>query len=183
MTEKRLIVERAKKKQWRQFSPSGHLYAVVDSCGQPLVPLRCRQMGPSRAMSLYRSAGENRESARSPTRPGVGDAERYAGVAPYLFSLDEATFDWIASPSFWPRPWGILCYAQANIVTLRAHFRRFLKVRGVDHKVYFLRFYDPRVLPTFLASCNNNELAELFGPVMFYGVANGEDVVVLRRNV
>jgi hypothetical protein len=182
VSELRMTVEHTQKKQWRRLCGSGNLYAIVDSCGQPLAPLKCRELGPARAISLYRSAHEDRrESAGSRKRRGLGDAERYAGVAPYLFQLDEATFDWIASPSFWPTPWGILLYAQTNLTAVRTHLRRFLKVRGVDKRVYFLRFYDPRVLPAFLSSCNDSELAGFFGPVMSFGVASGDGVAVLRR--
>src|SRR5437763_1733607 len=97
-----------------------------------------KQLGAERAISLYRGTAE----------------EKYPAIAPYLVHVDEPTFDWIAA-DLWKSPWGIFVYSQSTIEPLRTHFRRYLTVKGTDQKKYLLRFYDPRVLPQFLKSCND----------------------------
>jgi hypothetical protein len=178
-------------KQWKRLCGSGHLFAIVDACGEKKVPPKCREAGPARAISLYRSTSETNAGSpvssqivdrkgmvrARPVRPGY--AEQYAGIAPYLMQLDEGLFDWIAG-SLWNSPWGIFAYAQTSLPQLRLHFRRYLKVRHPDGKVYFFRFYDPRVLPSFLDSCTQAERVQFFGPVVGYGVKNGTDVSMLR---
>jgi len=47
-------------------------------------------------------------------------------------------------------------------------------------KPLYFRFYDPRVLRTYLPTCNASELAQIFGPVECY-VQEGEDPGVLLR--
>ena len=64
-------------------------------------------------------------------------------------------------PPFRPRfPW----YG-ADLQTLRAHFRKFLRVKDMKGRNLYFRFYDPRVMAAFLPRCLPNELPEFFGPV------------------
>jgi hypothetical protein len=46
-----------------------------------------------------------------------------------------------------------------------------LVVEGIDAKPMYFFFYDPRVLPPFIETCDEEELEELYGPVMAYGVS------------
>jgi len=46
---------------------------------------------------------------------------------------------------------------------MRQHFRRFITVHDESGKPLLFRYYDPRVLRTFLPTCNAKELAEIFG--------------------
>jgi hypothetical protein len=149
--------------QWKNLCASGHLYAVVDACDQPSVARMAAEAGPDRAVSLYRGSAE----------------EQYASIAPYLFHTDEKTFDWIAG-SLWKSPWGILVYCDTQLEALRAHLRRFITVKAPDQKKYLLRFYDPRILPPFLKSCNDAEVRDFFGPVRGFGATQGDAVRLLR---
>lgn len=147
----------------RKLCATGHLYAIVDSCDEPAAAKRFESMDSDRAVSLYRGGAE----------------EQYAHVAPYLVRVDDSCFEWIAG-SVWSSPWGIFSYANAPMQTLRTHFRRFLKVKGTDQKEYLLRFYDPRILPAFLGSCNDPELAQFFGPVQAYAANKDAGVSVFQ---
>ncbi len=129
----------------------GQLYAILDSCDEPRVPEKTRELGTERAVSLYRGSVE----------------QDYANVAPYLVSADEALVQWIEE-NLWNDPWGIFMFAATDLKSLRKHFRRFLTVEDPDGKRLFFRFYDPRVLKVFLQTCDKNERDEFFGPVDCY---------------
>ena len=104
-----------------------------------------------------------------------------AEVAPYLVELhpDEPFTQWLLE-SCWGKHWGIFAASPEGIRTLRQHFRRFTMVRDPDGKFLYFRFYDPRVLRVFLPTCKPPELAEFFGPVLFYA-AEDEDGARLVR--
>ena len=155
----RLETLATEKDAWRREAASGRLYAVIDSCDEPSVPKKVAEVGPERAVSLYRGSAE----------------EQYERIAPYLFKVDDGVFDWIEK-KLWPSPWGIFAAADVSLEEMRTHFRHFLTVKGTDGKKYLFRFYDPRILPGFLQSCNSGELANFFGPVHAYGAKAGEAV-------
>lgn len=98
-----------------------------------------------------------------------------AEAAPYLVGMVPGTefADWVLANG-WGKHWGIFAIAGADLRALRQHFRRFLTVHDESGKPLLFRYYDPRVLRTYLPTCNGGELAELFGPVACY-VAEGED--------
>ena len=137
----------------REAADAGRLYAVLDACDTPSVPETAREVGDARAVSLYRGSAE----------------EMYWAVAPYLFSVDGALLDWIVE-TLWAEPFGIFAVADDDLETLRRHFRRFLMVRSPEGAQWYFRYYDPRVLPTFLESANAEELREVFGPLRAYAV-------------
>lgn len=152
------------KEDWRREASRGRLWAVVDSCDEPSVVKKVAEAGPERAVSLYRGSAE----------------EQYESIAPYLFKVDEPIFDWI-SGELWKSPWGIFAAAESSLEILRTHFRHYLTVKGTAGKKYLFRFYDPRVLPGFLRSCNAEELRDFFGPVRGYGIKKGEEVELIRQ--
>ena len=89
-----------------------------------------------------------------------------AEVAPYLVRLDwpHPFSDWLLDEA-WGKHWGIFVRTNAAFTAIRRHFRRFLRVKKPDGKVYLFRFYDPRVARIFLPTCNREELQFLFGPI------------------
>jgi len=92
-----------------------------------------------------------------------------AECAPYLVQLksDGAFTRWVVTEG-WGNHWGVFVLAMTDINTLRRHFRGFLMVMSPERKRLYFRYYDPRVLRTFLPTCNAAELAMLFGPVNAY---------------
>ena len=148
---------------WLAEEPNS-LFAVLDACDEPRVPDVVCRLGP-RAVCLCRSKAE----------------EEYSQIAPYLARVDEAMLDWIVE-NLWEAPWGIFAVASTDLAGLRTHFRRFLKVEGPDGKELLFRFYDPRVLPTFLPTCTEAEAAEFFGPVGRFCVTGEEgDLLSIER--
>ncbi len=63
---------------------------------------------------------------------------------------------------------GIVLQSNASFGDVRKHLRGFLLVKNEAGKKYRFRFYDPRVLRSFLPNCTNAEVAEFFGPVLRY---------------
>jgi len=109
-----------------------------------------------------------------------------AEVAPYLARLERnAPFtDWVLANG-WEKHWGIFGAAQADMRMLRDHFRAFLMVNHWrDNTVYF-RYYDPRVLKSYLPTCSSEDLAALYGPVLWYLVEESKATgckLMLRGN-
>jgi hypothetical protein len=104
-----------------------------------------------------------------------------AEVAPYLVRLERRSemTSWILEQG-WGKHWGIFAVSQADLRAMRQHFRRFLVVHDYTGKPMCFRFYDPRVLRTYLPTCNGEELAAFFGPVERY-LQEDEDGGVLLR--
>jgi len=97
-------------------------------------------------------------------------------VAPYLLPLDpptDLTRRFLGSD--WGDNWGI-CLASSLAVPeeLVDHFRSFLRVQDPTGNVIKFRFYDPRVLRSYLPTCTPKELRRFFGPVERYVVATEE---------
>lgn len=92
-----------------------------------------------------------------------------AVVAPYLVRLkDGAPFaEWVLAEG-WGRHWGIFMQARSDLTKLRQHFRQFLRVKDPEGNPLYFRFYDPRVLRLYLPTCNEEELAFVFGPLRVY---------------
>jgi len=127
--------------------PGLRLWAVLDACDEPGVPLKLNELGRQRAVSLYRGWAE----------------QDYRSIAPCLFAADSALIDWIFE-NLTGTPWGFLCVAPESlqIEDVRRHFRRFLQLKGPEKNLLF-RFYDPRVLKAFLVSGSSQMVAEFFG--------------------
>ncbi len=102
-----------------------------------------------------------------------------AEAAPYLVALAPGSefSDWVLAG--WGNHWGIFAIAEADLRTLRQHFRRLLTVHDETGKPLLFRYYDPRVLRAYLPTCNAAELAEIFGPVAAYAVeGDGPDTAL-----
>ncbi len=141
----------------RSWCERGRLYAILDACDTPSVLEKVRELGDERAISLYR---------------GTAD-EMYEAIAPYLVAVDPALFDWITE-TLWAEPWGIFVRSPSDLAELRTHFRKFLLVDGPTGEQWYFRYYDPRVLRTYLPTCTPDELAEFYGPVSEFGVVDAE---------
>ena len=143
--------------QLRRFATGGYLYALMDSTDQILVPYQAKQLGPTKAMSLFSGTAK----------------EQYWQVAPYLFHVDPALLDWIIA-KLWKEPWGIFVITKAKFEDLRVHLKKFLLAQLPDGKVWYFRYYDPRILKAYLPVCDLWELQKFFGPVRAFAIAGGE---------
>jgi hypothetical protein len=73
---------------------------------------------------------------------------------------------------------GVLFESSAPFDTLCAHLRSVFVAIDEERQEYFFRFYDPRVLCTFLPTCREDELREFFGPIDRW-IAETEDGTAL----
>jgi hypothetical protein len=87
-------------------------------------------------------------------------------ASPWLVQMDEAD----ALPATWRdqglgQNWGIMCESALPLMDLRRHFRRFLQAKLPDGTIALFRFYDPRVLTTYLQAATPEERAPWFACV------------------
>jgi len=145
---------------------TGELYAVLDACDAPSVPLLCEGLGPERAVSLYR-----------------GEAvEEYADIAPYLVRVDsEELLTWILAFGKQVQGWGILIAAPIPFEALRTHLRRFLRILDPEGEPLYFRFYDPRVLQMFLPTCSGDQIDQFYGRIGAFFVLDGEELNRIRK--
>ena len=135
------------------FSEEGmNVYAVLDGAAIPDLLLSFHQHQPE-YICLYRGQ----------LKP---DMET---VAPYVVHLQRGTAfaNWVLQKG-WGEHWGVFAVAEANLVAMRKHFRKFLTVHNSDGNPLLFRYYDPRVMRVYLPTCNAKELEEFFGPVVAY---------------
>ena len=150
---------RTSKEELAKIAGDGRLFAVLDACDESEVPPKVEEIGRGRAACLYKGELDNDEK----------------GVAPYLVSVDPGLLEWMLA-TFDTRPWGVFVVSASDLRTLRQHLRELLVGEGIDGQPMYFFFYDPRILPTFIDTCDAEELEELYGPVMAYGVSiEGDD--------
>jgi hypothetical protein len=64
----------------------------------------------------------------------------------------------------WGQAWGVLLKID-DPSNLRHHLRKFLKVEDEKGRRLLFRFYDPRVLRSYLPTCTPDEREQFFGPI------------------
>jgi hypothetical protein len=146
------------------FSENALVYAILDGAAIPDLPMRLFEMRPSH-VCLYRGELD----------------DDLAEVAPYLVNLQRGTrfTSWILEEG-WGKHWGIFVHSLHSLTEMRKHFRKFLTVHDENGNPMLFRFYDPRVLPTFLPTCEGEELELFFDKVKsFY--AESDDAAELIR--
>lgn len=106
--------------------------------------------------------------------------DELARVAPYLVEIQpkSAFADWLFQR--WGDQWGIFLATRARLDELYRHFRRFLIVKDPEGRRLYFRYYDPRVLRTYLPTCNAEELSSLFGPVERFIVEDASPAALLQ---
>jgi hypothetical protein len=97
-----------------------------------------------------------------------------AEVAPYLVALDRGSefAEWVMAQG-WGNHWGIFAVSQSDLRALHFHLRTLTMVYSPEGKPMLFRYYDPRVLRTFLPTCVPEQIRQMFGPVARF-VAEGE---------
>jgi hypothetical protein len=130
----------------------GNVYAILDAARDDLIYPKL-QASDMESACLYE--GEQ--------------ARELAEAAPYLVRLqkDEPFIYWLFTNG-WGRSWGIFLVSNEDFEAVLRHFRQFVFVRDEKEKNVYFRFYDPRVLRSFLPVCRLEEAEEFFGPVSFF---------------
>jgi pSer/pThr/pTyr-binding forkhead associated (FHA) protein len=65
----------------------------------------------------------------------------------------------------WGDSWGVYLTSPVPFADIRRQLRRHLLVKLPDGREVYFRYYDPRVIPTYLQTCTPDELASFFGPI------------------
>jgi len=87
-------------------------------------------------------------------------------AAPSLVQLEpDDRFTEFVLRNGWGNSWGIFLHTDTILNHLRRHLRGFLRVRDQFGRKLLFRYYDPRVLRTYLPSCWKEELETVFGPI------------------
>ncbi len=102
-------------------------------------------------------------------------------VAPYLVALppDHAFTAWLLAQGL-GKHWGVFAHTPADMLAMRKHCRTFLKIRDPEGKLVYFRWYDPRVLRTYLPTCNEEEAETVFGPVSHYVIEDAKPDALLK---
>jgi len=125
---------------------------------------------PDLVKSLYQHEPEYCCLYRGELQPDI------ATVAPYLVRLEpDDEFSQLVLREGWGAHWGIFLTSPVTLRALRDHFREFHTVELPDQRTVLFRYYDPRVLRSFLPACNEAELATFFGPAQSF-IVEGETV-------
>ncbi len=92
-----------------------------------------------------------------------------AMAAPYLVELRPGDLftKWVISRG-WGNSWGIFLASTSTLSILSRHFRRFIMVKTEEDEKFYFRYYDPRVLRTYLPTCSKTELKFLFEEVRLF---------------
>jgi hypothetical protein len=105
-------------------------------------------------------------------------------VAPYLVKLEpESEFaEWVVG-SGWGRHWGTFATSRQGFRALRDHLCQLMIIYRRDGTPLYFRYYDPRVIRTFLPTCTPVQLKQMFGPVDAFMAESdtGDAATVFRR--
>jgi pSer/pThr/pTyr-binding forkhead associated (FHA) protein len=140
------------------------LYAILDAARDPLILahlLNCKE----EHQSLYEGA----------------EGDKLAAYAPYLVALPRrsAFLETIVRDG-WGKSWGVYLTCDKPFKEVRKHMRHFLIVQLERGKQVYFRFYDPRVLRTFLPTCTPHELTQFFGPIRGFLLEHADPTTVQR---
>ncbi|MET0383791.1 MAG: DUF4123 domain-containing protein [Burkholderiaceae bacterium] len=92
-----------------------------------------------------------------------------AVVAPYLVQLEfSSAFTRRLLAQGWGQNWGVFLTSEAALPALWRHLRSLVRVHGPNLEPLFFRYYDPRVMRSYLPTCTPEQLAGFFGPVKFF---------------
>lgn len=141
-----VLIQQVDTAELASLVDTGTLMAVLDACNEPAVVGMTQVY--SEVDSLYQGQA----------------AEDYSAIAPYLFSVDEKLLKWF-NDQLLEKPSGIFLTSTQDRATVRTHLRRLLKVEVPNDKQFYFRFYDPRVLPGFLATAPAHIVSDFFGCV------------------
>jgi Domain of unknown function (DUF4123) len=101
-------------------------------------------------------------------------------AAPYLVQLVfEGSYTRRLLESAWGNSWGVILRCDASLSTVRRHLRQFLMVRDPRGQQVLFRYYDPRVLRTYLPTCTEDELERFFGPIESFWIEGKESQNIL----
>jgi hypothetical protein len=146
--------------------PGDILYSVVD------------------AAKDYRLAMASRDLLGEPLRPLFYKAPRHMDrVGPYMTRI-QCTNRYPDYMKLWADRLGdnagILLLSSSWPQAIRSHLRSIFKVYDERGAMFYFRYYDPRVIRTYLPTCTAKECRQFFGPVRSFLVEGEAPGTMLR---
>lgn len=141
-----------------------NLYAVLDAAREATVVERLKAAGEPHA-SLYDGA----------------EGEELSVYGPWLVKLDpdKPLLEALVRDG-WGGSWGVYLACGQPFADVRRHLRKFLLVKLPDGRQVCFRYYDPRVLRTYLPTCNADEVTAFVGPLDRYLAESVDDRELLE---
>lgn len=157
--ERRRRLLRADRIEALLFSTGSTVFALLDAARDPgVVPLLAG--GDCPYTSLYRGQS----------------AATYGSYAPYLVQLapESRVTDRLLQDG-WGTSVGLFLGTSLTPEALSHHLRHFLFVTLPNGKRAYFRFYDPRVMRTFLPTCTGEQLDEFLRDAIDWFIVEGND--------
>ena len=140
------------------------LYAILDAAREPSIPGRLAASGEY-FQTLFEG---DRGTDLAPYGPWLVRLPQWSEFLEQLIT------------DGWGHSWGVFFTCDKPWPDVRKHLRRFLMVKLPDGRQVFFRYYDPRVLRTYLQKCTPAELTEFFGPIGRYLAESADSNAVLE---
>lgn len=135
----------------------GNWFAVIDGAQD------------SRLMALAQSCGNHVCMISGELDPGLAPA------LPWLVQLNpEERLTQVWRDHGQGRNWGITLQSPMDLLHVKLHLKKFLNARLPDGRLVLFRFYDPRVLRTYLAAATPAEREPWFAGVTRYSVESAQ---------
>jgi hypothetical protein len=147
-----VVTQTGSVEQLRRFAAGGYLYAITDGAFSAPLIAHLEKNAPDHLIPLLHP------------HPSIEST-----AIPQLIRVTEPILDTILATNN-KEPWGVFAMSKSDAEAMRLHFRHFLVVELPDGEHWYFRFYDPRLLPTYVANCNEWELEKFFGPVRGFGI-------------
>lgn len=80
----------------------------------------------------------------------------------------------------WHANWGLVCWAECDLKTLRRKLRPAMQAMLPDGRVVLFRFYDPRVWCAYLPTCTGEDLMRWFDGISYWWAPDPETGHTLR---
>jgi pSer/pThr/pTyr-binding forkhead associated (FHA) protein len=109
------------------------------------------------------------------------DGERLKEFAPYLVGLtgNDGLLESLVYAG-WGKAWASYLTTSAPFAEVHRHLRSMLMVDTEAGKKVYFRFYDPRVLRTYLPTCEPQELPRVFGHTRRFMIESEDPAVALE---
>lgn len=141
----------AKIRQQLQLQDGEHLYCIVDACQDRNFAFLANSRYGQPFRSLFKGCA----------------AEGMEDYAPYFIPIDLDTDFLEQFCARLNKNIGILFTSSAKPIAIFRHLREIFIVQDESGQEHFFRFYDPRVLKSYIESSDQTEIKDLSGPVKF----------------
>ena len=150
-----------------KLQPGERLYGIVDAAQDKELAFEARDRFKLPIRMLFQ-----------------GEAAEYMDdVAPYLIPIEPESEYLESWAQRWGKNIGILLTSSADPLKLYRHLRGIFVVKDEEGQEYFFRYYDPRVLRTYLPTCTPTEVRAFFGPVSALLTEGSTPDTMLRYSV